>query len=85
MTFIFMGGPQAHGHSESHLDPFHISAAEVPARGVAEVGKQGMNAELVLRREEHKLGFAALQADRIVAPDFHRAELSTVFGDPVPN
>jgi hypothetical protein len=68
-----------------HIDPFNIMTAEVPARGVAEVRKQGVDAKLVLWREEHKLGFAALQADRIVAPHFHGAELSAVVGDPVPN
>jgi hypothetical protein len=70
---------------ESYIDPFNISPTEVPAWTVAQLGKQGVNAHLVLRREEHKLGFAALQADRIVAPDFHHAELATAIRDPVPN
>jgi hypothetical protein len=85
MAFISMGGPQAHGHWESHIDPFHSFSREVPARGVAEVGKQGVNAHLVLGREEHKLGFAALQAHRIITPDFHRAKLVTVLRDPITN
>jgi hypothetical protein len=49
------------------------------------VGKQGVNADLVLRREEHEVGFAALQADRIIALDFHYSELATALGDLVPN
>jgi hypothetical protein len=49
------------------------------------VRKQGVNAELVLRREEHIFGLAALQADRIVAPNFHHTELRAVVRDPVPN
>jgi hypothetical protein len=44
-----------------------------------------VNAHLVLRREEHILGLAALQAHGIVAPDFHHAELTPVIWDPVPN
>src|SRR5208337_2357095 len=70
---------------ESYIDPFHISPTEVPAWTVAEVRKQGVDAYLVFRREEHKLGFAALQTDRIVATDFHHAELTTVLRDPVLN
>jgi hypothetical protein len=70
--------------AESHIDPSHISPSEVPAWTVAEVGKQGVDAYLVLRREEHKLGFGALQPDRIIALDFHHSELATALGDPVP-
>jgi hypothetical protein len=49
------------------------------------VGKQGVNAYLVFRLEEHELGFAALQADRIIALDFHHPEWITGLRDPVPN
>ena len=70
---------------ESYIDPFHISPTEVPAWTVAEVGKQRVNADLVLRREEHELGFAALQADRIIALDSHHSELAPALGDLVPN
>jgi hypothetical protein len=70
---------------ESYIDPFHISPTEVPAWTVAEVGKQGVNAYLVFRLEEHELGFAALQADRIIALDFHHPELTTALRDPVSN
>ena len=49
------------------------------------MGKQGVNARLVFGPEEHKLGFAALQADRIIALDFHHAELSAPLRDPIPN
>jgi len=68
----------------SHIDPFHSSPAEVPAWTVAEMGKQGVNALLVFRPQKHKLSLAALQADRIIALDFHHAKLITALRDPIP-
>jgi hypothetical protein len=70
---------------ESYIDPFHISPTEVPAWAVAEVGKQRVDAYLVFRLEEHKLGLSVLHADRIIALDFHRAEWITGLRDPAPN
>ena len=70
--------------SESYIDPFHISPTEVPAGTVAEVGKQGVNAYLVFRLEEHELSFPVLHADRIIALDFHHPEWITGLRDPVP-
>jgi len=49
------------------------------------MGKQGVNAHLVFRPEEHKLGFAALQPDRVITLDFHHAKLSASLGYPIPN
>jgi hypothetical protein len=71
--------------SESYIDPLHISPAEVPAWTEAEVGKQGVNAHLVFRLEEHKLGFPALQADCIIASDFHNPIRITILRDPIAN
>ena len=49
------------------------------------MGKQGVNAHLVFRREEHKLGFAALQPDRVITLDFHHTKLSAPLRYPIPN
>ena len=69
----------------SHIDLFDFFPIEVPARTVAEMRKQGVDATLVFRLVEIELGFAVFLGDRIVALNCHNSEGSAVLRHPVPN
>ncbi len=45
------------------------------------MGKQRVNARLVLRPEEHEISFAAFQPHRIIALDFHHSKLRAALRD----
>jgi hypothetical protein len=45
------------------------------------MGKQRVNARLVLRPEEHEIGFAAFQPHRIIALDFDHSKLRAALRD----
>ena len=47
------------------------------------MGKQGVNARLIFRPEEHELGFTAFQPHRIIALDFHHSKLCPALRDPI--
>ena len=73
------------GSLESDINPFHISSLGIPTWTVAEVRKEGLNTDLVLRFLKDEFGFAALLWDRVVAPKVHHSKRITVVGDPVTN
>jgi hypothetical protein len=60
-------------HFSVHINALLFMAAQVPARTKARVRKQGMNASLLLRIIEHKLGFAILARNREIGFYDHRS------------
>jgi hypothetical protein len=59
--------------------------ADIPAGTVSQMGKQGADADLVLRGQEHELGLAVFERDSIVGLDFHRPQRIAAPWDAVPN